>query len=681
MKSASFQKNAFYIKNLLNSDLNPILEHSLLENLTSDFKSLFDADIGPFMVSLPEDTSDTTKINILRDILNGKEQCRLENISPESATLLQEIKSKVSIVDITNYDFDKNLSLIFDVFDLDQDYRDLVQCMLSMYKNTMMRNILDCFDITVMSRIISEEHIPFFSAMCTIPRQQIKKMLSENSILFESNILVQKMGDTKFNESFMKLTFKKHQSVDEVRNTIVGEPISCDLNAGNFIHIADAFNNVKTLLQKSRAAKKRGINILVHGAVGCGKTSFAQAVATDAGLRLYSACGTDLDTDARRAKLNQMQKILTSDSGAVLLFDDAEDLLGQDTRCNDRLAVHKILENNTTPVIWVVHSIHDIPNSCLRRFSLTASVSTPDEKIRKDVWAGVFKRHNIDFDYDKLSKDIKVMDVPLAILDNAVRNAEITENPDMVSYTLNSYISTLNGNKKEPPKAEPDTFNTNLLNTDTDLKMLADRIANKKLHKFSLCLYGAPGTGKTAFASYLAHALDMPIVKKPASDLKGSYVGETEKNIARAFDEARVKHALLVFDEADSFLQDRNKAQRSWEVSSVNEMLTQMEKADFPFICTTNLMDSLDAASLRRFTFKVKYDFLTPHQVVLAFNEFFGKNIDDTDVKKCTNLAPGDFVVVKNKAEILDITDTQELLDMLLQEQSVKSHNTQKIGF
>lgn len=685
MQNKQLQINAFYLKKLVNSCLNPMTENSFLTSLELFFNKLFDVDISPLMKSVPESVSDGDKIAILRDILNGRDKCSVENIPDESVNIIHDIQTKVQIIDITDYNYDKNLSLIFDALDADNSQRKLVQCLLSLRKNPMLRDMLDCFDIPVMHDMICEEHVPFFAAMCEIPSPQIRKMISENSILFESNILTKKFNTVVFHESFIKLLQKQFQSVDEVRDAIVGEPIVCDLHAENFLHLSDAFRNVQDLLQKSGQSKTRGVNVLVVGNVGCGKTSFAKSVALDAGLRLYSGLGSDASPDTRRNTLCQMQKMLKNVSGVALLCDDAEDILGQEKysmRGNDKLSLHKLLEENATPVVWVVSTIEPIPNSCLRRFSLTVKMSTPDEDVRKDVWAGVFKKHNLEFDYDKLSEKIKEMDVPLAMLDNAVHNAEITGNPDMVPYTLNSLIKTLHGKEPEGKKTEPkDTFNPGLINTDTDLNMLATRIATKKLRKFSLCLYGAPGTGKTAYAEHLAKVLGMPIVKKRASDLKGSYVGETEKNIARAFAEARAKQALLVFDEADSFLQDRNKATRPWEISSVNEMLTQMGTADFPFVCTTNLMDSLDTASLRRFTFKVKYDFLTPHQVVIAFNEFFGQTVNESDIKKCVNLTPGDFVVVKNKAEILDITETNELLDMLLQEQSVKSHNVQKIGF
>ena len=123
-------------------------------------------------------------------------------------------------------------------------------------------------------------------------------------------------------------------------------------------------------------------------------------------------------------------------------------------------------------------------------------------------------------------------------------------------------------------------------------------------------LFGAPGTGKTAFANHLAEQLGLPLLIKRASDILGKYVGQSERNIARMFSQAQKQGALLLLDEADSLLGDRRDARAHWEIIQVNEMLTQMERFDGIFICTSKLMDKLDAASLRRFDFKVKFDYL-----------------------------------------------------------------------
>jgi transitional endoplasmic reticulum ATPase len=81
---------------------------------------------------------------------------------------------------------------------------------------------------------------------------------------------------------------------------------------------------------------------------------------------------------------------------------------------------------------------------------------------------------------------------------------------------------------------------------------------------------------------------------------------------------------MLIIDEADSLLSDRREAVRSWEVTQVNEMLTWMENHPLPFVCTTNLMDRLDQASLRRFTLKLRFEPLTPAQAALAFEHCRG---------------------------------------------------------
>ena len=150
--------------------------------------------------------------------------------------------------------------------------------------------------------------------------------------------------------------------------------------------------------------------------------------------------------------------------------------------------------------------------------------------------------------------------------------------------------------------------------------------------------------------------------------------------IANAFAEAKSKNAMLIFDEVDSFLQNRNNAVRNWEVSQVNEMLTWMEIHEYPFVCTTNLLDSLDEASLRRFTFKIKFDFMTQEQVALAMSHFFGIENSDLIIK---GLTTGDFATVKKKADFLNITNIEDISRMLQEEVKIKKSKVlqNSIGF
>ncbi|MDR1486579.1 MAG: ATP-binding protein [Deltaproteobacteria bacterium] len=83
--------------------------------------------------------------------------------------------------------------------------------------------------------------------------------------------------------------------------------------------------------------------------------------------------------------------------------------------------------------------------------------------------------------------------------------------------------------------------------------------------------------GKSEYARHLAKEMGLSVLQKRASELQSMFLGESEKNIACAFRQAREKKKFLIFDEADSFLQDRTNAVSNWEISHVNEMLTWME--------------------------------------------------------------------------------------------------------
>jgi SpoVK/Ycf46/Vps4 family AAA+-type ATPase len=207
----------------------------------------------------------------------------------------------------------------------------------------------------------------------------------------------------------------------------------------------------------------------------------------------------------------------------------------------------------------------------------------------------------------------------------------------------------------------------------------------------TLCFYGAPGTGKTALAEHMARALDRPLIIKQASDLMSKYVGETEQNMAAMFREAENEKAVLLLDEADSFLQDRRGAQRTYEVTEVNEMLQGMERFAGIFVCTTNLLDRIDQAALRRFTFKIRFNPLTAAQREKMFvNEALAGDASLLTADACARLArldqlcPGDFAAVKRQVDILAAQfSPDEFLEQLEAEHRIKPEvrEARNIGF
>lgn len=223
-------------------------------------------------------------------------------------------------------------------------------------------------------------------------------------------------------------------------------------------------------------------------------------------------------------------------------------------------------------------------------------------------------------------------------------------------------------------------FDFGMVNCNMDLKDLTEKLKNSEQKNYGILLYGESGSGKSYFGQYLAQELGMPIIKKRASDLIDKWVGSTEKNIQAAFKEAKQKKAVLLFDEADSFLFDRKYAQRDFECASTNELLTQMENHPYPFIMTTNLKSKIDNASLRRFLFKIKYTYMEEKNVVAGIKTYFGKNYKLTkeQLKELKYLCAGDFTIAKRKMDVLENGKytNEKIYEYLLAEQNEKEIKT-----
>ena len=219
-------------------------------------------------------------------------------------------------------------------------------------------------------------------------------------------------------------------------------------------------------------------------------------------------------------------------------------------------------------------------------------------------------------------------------------------------------------------------FDYRMTNCNQDLKQFVQKLKKSKQKNYNILLYGVSGSGKSYLGQYLAQELHMPFIKKKASDLIAKWVGETERNIAMAFEEAKEQKAILLFDEADSFLFDRKYADREFEATHVNEFLTQMEDHPYPVICTTNLKDKIDSASLRRFIFKIKFEYMTKQNIIAGIKTYFDKKLKLTNeqLSKFEYLTAGDFKVAKRKLDILEDGKytNKNVFEYLLKEQEEK---------
>ena len=116
--------------------------------------------------------------------------------------------------------------------------------------------------------------------------------------------------------------------------------------------------------------------------------------------------------------------------------------------------------------------------------------------------------------------------------------------------------------------------------------------------------HGPPGTGKTMTACLLGRATGREVYQVDLSLVVSKYIGETEKNLARVFDQAQHKGWILFFDEADALFGKRSEtkdAHDRYANQEVSFLLQRVEVFDGITILASNLKDNLDSAFARRF--------------------------------------------------------------------------------
>lgn len=648
----------------------------LMNNL--DFECYGFGDVLDFF--LDEFKVDRKRFKLSR---NGYIQLENRNQVLQCKKILQELFVELkNEIKPRNTVLEKKLKIVKEIYCLTKDEISILEFYILQEVNNIFREFFRC--------IKGEDYLTFTKAVYGIRQGKTNRILNE---LYHKNLLsAGHRGNYDLSPEITKIFDSQEcNTIEKISKALLGEQEKTDLTSLDFIHIEPKQKKVVKLLKNAVRKRIKGVNILLYGNVGVGKTEFAKLVANLASLPLYAVKSEkeDFEEPTREDRLIDLcskQYILSKIKKSCILFDEAEDVMNRGFSgfgSASKGYLNKILESTPVPVIWTTNNIYDVDPAFLRRMTYAVEFEKLSEETRLNIWENVLKKNKFEIKQSKLEELNKSYDIPPSLIANAVQSTKMIDGDenDFEDFIENvAQIVTKKKNIKIKKVFESKDYDINLVNTDIDMNDLTNKITKSKNLNFSLCLYGEPGTGKSYYAKYLADTLGIEVVYKKASDLISPYIGETEQNIAKAFNEAKSKQAMLIFDEADSFLQNRNNAIRSWEISQVNEMLTQMENAEYPFVCTTNLLDSLDEASLRRFTFKIKFDFLKKEQVPLAIEHFFNIKISNINIK---GLTAGDFATVKKKVKFLGVETLEEITKMLNDEVKVKKSSNLKnsIGF
>lgn len=599
-----------------------------------------------------------------------------------------------------------NLKLLQQLLDLNDVESLILGFVILLNSEQLLDDIAD-----TLGELTASKTLRALAIVLDVPYEEIRQALSTQGRLHRSGLVSLQQYYRNYlriklslvsNQLVDKLLVKANDVMDLFTGTI-NKSDRAELTIQDYPHLQKDLNLLLAYLKQVKNTKQKGVNIFLYGSSGTGKTQLCKVLAAELAVQLFEISYEDADGDAisatgRLCAYRAAQCIFDSQS-ALLMFDEVEDVfndtengMGMKSTAQSRKAwVNRILEQNQTPTIWVSNS-DQLDPAFIRRFDMVLEIKVPPKKQRMNF---ILKQcgHELDPMYQEAFSNIEQLSP--AILNRSYKVAKMAKmhNDDLaLPNSMTKLISnTLKAQgfravKLQDSNALPQFYDLSYINTPSNLKDIATGIQR---HGFGrLCLYGASGTGKTAFARWLAEFIDQPLLIKRGSDLISPWVGQTEQNLAQAFAEAEEQQAVLLLDEVDSLLQDRRQASKSWEISQVNEFLVQMESFNGIVVATTNRFEELDQAALRRFDFKMHFDFLTYAQRFALLENVcqqLNLEIDEAQIKTqlqgLNRLCAGDFAVIVRQACFQPFNNVNAVLQHLHEEMAVKYKTSQNIGF
>lgn len=478
-------------------------------------------------------------------------------------------------------------------------------------------------------------------------------------------------------------------------------------------HLQEKTDLLQGLLVRCLADKEAGVNILLYGAPGTGKTEYARHLIEKAGARGFQVYDTDNEHNPasceERLSSMSLSQIFAPAKESVLVLDEAEDIFQNDYN-NPRRESHarseqskswmnNLLESNRAPVIWISNKIGHIDPAYLRRFAYCLEFPTTPRGVRRNIARAHLAP--VGCSTELMESVASSEQVSPALLASAARFVKLSgANASQVDAVARNMLSDhLKAMGQEMPAHVParaTRFDLNYLNVKGNVTPAHVLEGLKRLGRGTLLLGGPPGTGKTQLAAEIAQQLGRELVYKTAADINSKWYGESEGNVAKMFTECDASNEVLFLDEADTLLGAREPAGHRADKAVTAEFLRRVEAFEGIFVCATNHRADFDSALMRRFVFRMNFQPLSAEQRArLLFECALGWD-PESDTKlpvlnalqsgrlsKLDQLTPGDFANVVKRVRTLQLQlSLDEWLDELQAEHEAKPNSARSaIGF
>lgn len=438
------------------------------------------------------------------------------------------------------------------------------------------------------------------------------------------------------------------------------------MNTRNALTSFDFLNTEKNLNKIADSVvsnfEKSHFSMLLYGPEGSGKNRFAQYLVAQISeyLKKQKRSATFFYIDAANfsTKITEIKP-----TTRLVIIKDEYGIILKDSKNCYKLA--QMIKEQTTNIALIINDISLLPKDFISQFLFKIKFNYMNDEQEEAAYELFFKNPAPS----ELKRISGLVIDDFARVSKQAQYLNINSSQEIVGLIKDELKIKFGGNEYIKPLTE---FDTGLINCDVNVDLLIEKL--KKYNQdnpFSILIYGPPGTGKSYFLRYLAQTIGLNTLEKKPAELFSKYQGQPSRNVLEMFEEAKDKNAMLIIDEIEGIISNRkddNGSWNKWKSDMTNTFLSCLESCTTPLCGTSNLLDRVDKAILRRFVFKLHFDYLTPEQSRYAFEKIFGL-IAPWEISEIKNLTSGDFSVVKKKALILGcLNDADTLFEMLKEE-------------
>lgn len=476
---------------------------------------------------------------------------------------------------------------------------------------------------------------PTLARISRLPYREVARVLAFEGTLVQMGIIEE--GDESFmrshpqhrvDERLIDRILSGCESPDEYLRCHFEDPADNGLEPHDFAYLGPSFDAWVAVLRDGLARGQRGLNVLLHGKPGVGKTQLSQVLAKACGAQLIQVAGKGASgMPVSRMRMLSLVRLADHTQGrdrrTLLLVDEADALLPRgehmetlvETRnggtrpASMKAWLVEQLEQNRVPTVWVANDLSTVHPALLRRFQLVMEVKVAPRDVRRRI---IDKRlGDLPVSAGLRARMAALQDLPPAQVDSLARSAESLHRAgllvdDFIEGQLRESRSLQGLEPLPEPRATPlGGHSLDWLNSSMSLQPLVSTA--QRTGTLKVCVHGKPGTGKTEFAHMLALMVQRPLMKATAASLLSRWVGGSERLIASTFRRATEDGAVLLIDEVESMLGDRSRLERSHELSQVNTLLSVVDEFKGVLVLTTNHPDRMDPALARRLDYTLEF--------------------------------------------------------------------------